>query len=149
MTWSLSSRPLAGVLSICVPLLMPALARGEDTVGVPWTGQPGITETVAEIMARERLAPKVAASGPRPSKPEIEYRRVQPLRHNPAAPAVPRWPMVGSKFAAPQPYNPQTVGTSFLGAQLSESGFIPPDSMGDVGPTQILVAINGRIKVFD
>jgi hypothetical protein len=38
---------------------------------------------------------------------------------------------------------------SFLGAQISESGFIPPDSMGAVGPSQILVCVNGRIKVFD
>src|SRR5262249_32285106 len=26
---------------------------------------------------------------------------------------------------------------------------VPPDPMGDVGPTQILAATNGRIKVFD
>jgi uncharacterized repeat protein (TIGR01451 family) len=150
MRWSLSSRtPLAGVLAVCVPLLMPASARGEDVVGVPWTGQPGITETVAEIMARERLAPRVDTTRPRPSKPEVEFRRQQPLRQNPGAAAVSRWPMIGPRLVAPRPYNPQTVGTNFLGSQLLESGFIPPDSMGDVGPTQILVAINGRIKVFD
>src|SRR5262249_5700614 len=28
-------------------------------------------------------------------------------------------------------------------------GYIPPDSMGTVGPSQILVVVNGRIKVFD
>jgi hypothetical protein len=38
---------------------------------------------------------------------------------------------------------------NFKGVGLSESGFIPPDSMGDVGPTQILMHENGRIKVFD
>src|SRR5262249_55094193 len=32
---------------------------------------------------------------------------------------------------------------------LTESSSIPPDPMGDVGPTQILAATNGRIKVFD
>ena len=42
-----------------------------------------------------------------------------------------------------------TAGTSFLGAKLSESNFVPPDSMGAVGPSQILVDVNGRIKVFD
>ena len=151
MTWSLSSRPLAGVLSICVPLLMAALVRGEDVEGVPWTGQPGITETVAEIMARERLAPKAAVTRPRATKPEIELRKLLPPKRSPAGPsaAVSRWPILQRALATPLPYNPQTVGTSFLGAQLSESNFIPPDSMGDVGPTQILVAINGRIKVFD
>ena len=119
--------------------------------GIPWTGEPGITETVAEIMARERRAPKAAATRPRPTKREIELRKLLPPRRNPAGPsaAVSRWPILERALAAPLPYNPQTVGTSFLGAQLSESGFIPPDSMGDVGPSQILVAINGRIKVFD
>src|SRR5207249_2797129 len=38
--------------------------------GIPWTGEPGITETVAEIMARERRAPKAAATRPRPTKRE-------------------------------------------------------------------------------
>lgn len=59
-----------------------------------------------------------------------------------------RWPPAEIARALPPPYTPQTVGTSFLAARLSESGFIPPDSMGDVGPTQVLVAVNGRIKVF-
>jgi PKD repeat protein len=41
------------------------------------------------------------------------------------------------------------VGTTFLGIQLSESGYIPPDSMGAVGPSQLIVIANGRIKVFN
>ena len=44
---------------------------------------------------------------------------------------------------------PQNVGTSFLGAQFSESGAIPAQPMGAVSATQVLVAANGRIKVFD
>src|SRR6185369_312433 len=47
------------------------------------------------------------------------------------------------------PDNPQALGTSFLAATLSESGFIPPDTMGEVGPTQIMVTLNGRFKLFD
>ena len=145
-----SSRALAvGVLSSCVLVTAPGRTWGQETDGVPWTGEPGITETVAEIMEREQRAPKVAAFPPRETKPEVEFRKLLPPRLRPGAPAVPRWPMLEGALAAPGPYNPQTVGTSFLAAQLSESGFIPPDSMGDVGPTQILVAINGRIKVFD
>ena len=51
--------------------------------------------------------------------------------------------------AASGPFSSFAAGTSFLGAQLSESGFIPPDSMGAVGPSQVVVDVNGRIKVFD
>src|SRR5439155_26156121 len=31
---------------------------------------------------------------------------------------------------------------------LGMSGFVPPDAMGAVGPTQILVVVNGRIRTF-
>jgi hypothetical protein len=44
---------------------------------------------------------------------------------------------------------PQTAGTKFLGAQLSDANFVPPDSMGAVGPTQYVVVVNGRIRSFD
>jgi hypothetical protein len=50
--------------------------------------------------------------------------------------------------SAISPKSSFSAGTSFLGAQVSESGFVPPDSMGSVGPTQVLVSVNGRIKVF-
>ena len=39
--------------------------------------------------------------------------------------------------------------TSFLAVTVADAGFIPPDPSGDVGPTQILVATQGRIRVFD
>src|SRR4029079_17566393 len=43
------------------------------------------------------------------------------------------------------------VGASFTAISFAagESGFIPPDSNGDVSETQVLAAANGRIKVFD
>ena len=54
----------------------------------------------------------------------------------------------------PGPRSPQPIGVNFLGiagsvAGLAESAAIPPDTMGGVGPTQVLVASNGRLKVFD
>ncbi|MDX6616829.1 MAG: hypothetical protein QOD60_1920 [Solirubrobacterales bacterium] len=69
---------------------------------------------------------------------------MQPKQPGPAAPQLPQQ---GTAEAGPNSL--LTAGTSFLGAQVSESGFIPPDSMGSVGPTQALVSVNGRIKVFD
>src|SRR5262249_47194245 len=47
------------------------------------------------------------------------------------------------------PFSPQTTGLSFTGATLSDTGAFPPDSMGDVGPTQYIVAVNGRIRSFN
>ncbi len=45
--------------------------------------------------------------------------------------------------------SPQKIGLNFLAAVEGEAGFRPPDSMADVGPTQILVALNGIIRTFD
>jgi hypothetical protein len=41
------------------------------------------------------------------------------------------------------------IGTNFVGTHASESGSLPPDSVGAVGPTQVMVLSNGRFKVFD
>jgi len=49
---------------------------------------------------------------------------------------------------ASEPFSPQTAGTSFKAIGLSESTFIPPSPSGDVGPTQVLVHTNGRVRVF-
>jgi hypothetical protein len=46
-----------------------------------------------------------------------------------------------------QAVNPSS--TNFLGAQSSDSGFVPPDSMGAIGPSQVVVDVNGRLRVFD
>src|SRR5581483_289918 len=43
----------------------------------------------------------------------------------------------------------QSVGANFLGAEfLTDSNQVPPDSMGAAGPTQFLVAVNGRVRTF-
>jgi hypothetical protein len=128
-----------------------APALGE-AVGVPVTLQPGITVTVAEIMERERLAPSLLGVVPRETHHEMELD--WELKEDPnAPPPMSHWPPIenattSSLLAPGEPNLPQTVGTSFKGVGISESGFIPPDSMGDVGPTQVLMEVNGRIKVF-
>ena len=43
---------------------------------------------------------------------------------------------------------PQTIGLKFLGAEASEGSALEPDSAGAVGPTQVLLAVEGRIKAF-
>src|SRR5438874_2068311 len=51
--------------------------------------------------------------------------------------------------STPLPDAPQTTGTTFQGATLTDTGAFPPDSMGAVGPTQYIVAVNGRIRSFN
>ncbi len=43
----------------------------------------------------------------------------------------------------------QTIGLNFTGTTRSESGFIPPDTMGTVGNDHIIEMINGRYVVYD
>jgi hypothetical protein len=138
----------------------PRSGVADERMGVPWTGGPGVTETVAEIMEREARTPAVP-SLPHETKPFFG-RPVLPME-NPSAAAVSQWPPSEGGAALPgtaldaasfvvSPLAVQTVGTNFKAISLlspNESQFIPPDSMGDVGPTQILAMANGRIKVFD
>ncbi len=129
-----------------------------ETVGTPWTGMKGVTETVDEIMQRDAMLPP-----DRRSPQRIQVRDAETPDHpklvNPLAPAVSQWPPAAPTSKAREgqghgghsspPYSPQTIGTNFLGIVVAEGGFVPPDTQAAVGPTQILVAANDRIKVFD
>src|SRR5437764_5769689 len=114
----------------------------------PWQGEPGITESVDDIMTRELAAAPLARPAISIRSRNRQHDRNPNLPQHPAATAVASWPEASAGATAAE-FQPQVVGTNFLGVQASESGFIPPDSMGAVGPDQILVVVNGRIKVFD
>jgi hypothetical protein len=121
--------------------------------GKPATGARGITETVDAIMERQRF------TGREPARPDLEREEARGRPFTPApdplAPAVASWPppaksggpaasSPGASHLDPSDFSFRAVSTA-----AGESPFIPPDSMGDVGPTQIFVHVNGRLKVFD
>ena len=117
--------------------------------GKPWTGAYGITETVDQIMARpppklrdERE--KIKGKSPRHITDEL------PGSDNPLAPLSPQWPLPDTPSGGSQtPLNPQSLGANFQGISYGDTpGFIPPDSMGAAGPSQILAIANGRIRVY-
>ena len=147
-----------GFLLLCFLIGGLFSARGQQpsetqTVGVPWTGPPGVTETVSEMMARERKLPPRARGSPREPGPDFKIDRTH-LPQNPNSPWVASWPataqpVLSTAVSGTGPLAPQAVGTSFLGAQFSDTiGFVPPDSMADIGPNQIVVCVNGRIRTF-
>jgi hypothetical protein len=116
-------------------------------VGHPRAGSQGITESVAELAARQRAedlrsggVPRPVREKPEPGEGDRPLKRPGPGARRSTVPAL----REGTAPSAPFP-----AGSTFLGAQLGESGFVPPDSMGSVGPVQILVAVNGRIKAFN
>jgi hypothetical protein len=48
----------------------------------------------------------------------------------------------------PKLFPPQHVAINTLATTLAETRSFPPDTMGDVGPTQFIVACNGRVKTL-
>ncbi len=152
-------KPLVRLGLGCVCLLLVGLAcpvraaeseDAQEIVGTPETGAKGITESVSAIMARDKVAPRRLVEGVDESEREISRTRPHPALPNPKGAPLAQWPP--AEFIEPsldEILSPQVVGTSFRAVNIAESSAIPPDSMGDVGPTQILVHVNGRIKVFD
>jgi hypothetical protein len=129
------------------PGAVPAgLRADEQFIGEPWIGEAGITESVGQIVARDAAEP-LARETPRVRRIR---RSSQPKTENPDAPSVSSWP---ERSAAAgnmiEPKNPQTIGVNWTGTHASESCCVPPDSVGAVGPTQVLVLSNGRFKVYD
>jgi hypothetical protein len=127
-----------------------AVSPGADIVGVPVTGAVGITESVDSIMNRVRAA----GLWSRTLILDQEEPLVRPFipAEDPGAPLLASWPPAAAELESfLEPLAPQAPGVSFkaVGTVGGESPYIPPDSMGDVGPTQVLVHVNGRIKVFD
>ncbi|MBL8764594.1 MAG: immunoglobulin domain-containing protein [Phycisphaerae bacterium] len=149
------------LLAACVTGLagLTGAASGQEGPLQPWVGEKGITETVAQIMARERSrAPwdGIIRFGDEGRAPD---RSGLPQAGDSLGP-VSQWPPadpnnqknLGQGGAAGHHgggmRNPQTLGTEFNGPTLSSSGFVPPDTQGAVGPTQVLMAANGRITVY-
>src|SRR3954467_844023 len=134
--------------------------EAEVTKGSPFTGLTPVTRSVAWIEARQRRLdrqPEAASpETPAESQAAADEAAREPAAGEPAGTNVREKPEPGEETgpprravsAAPQqssgrsaigPKSSFSEGTAFLGADSNDSGFIPPDSMGAVGPTQILV----------
>ncbi len=115
--------------------------------GTPLAGGPSHTESVARLMQDQRIADRTGQKPVSP-RPEEEGDFRMSLPENPRSPEVSRLPG-GALSPSTAPLTPQTIGTSFTGATVSDTpGFVPPDTMGAVGPTQYIVTVNGRFRSF-
>jgi hypothetical protein len=151
----------------------------EAVKGKPFTASEGRTLSVAKLASghfeREHAAPAVPPGNLEAEKEEANGESTEPEgeegtpseaqaeavgadvhekpepgeESGPPKHSGPAIPTQRTGKAAITPNQAVTPGTSFLGAQLSQSNFVPPDSMGAVGPSQILVSVNGRIRVYD
>lgn len=146
------------LLWICL-LLSNALAASElappvvlpdgSMQGVVSVGAAGITESVAAIQSRQNYRDRNGIpAAPRRSREHELYR--QPVSP-PNALAVATWPPLPEGMSPMSPGRaPQVVGPpNFLAATLADTSAFPPDTMGAVGPTQFIAALNGRIRSFN
>ncbi len=142
---------MTGVLFMSAPVF----AFEQEIAGEMHVGDAGISETTAQIMARE--AQPRSPRAPQRLRPLHRMREINPrqfLAQFPQAPRIARFPLHRTFDGALEQTeqelrSPQAISTSFTGATLSEDPLFPPDSMGAVGPTQFIVAINGIIRSFN
>ena len=124
-----------------------ALALAQQ-VGQPLAGGMGITMTVDALSRR----------GAQNASADAATVRIRPLlrpdrRNLPGNPQSP--PPTTSARTASIASNSSTapatvaVSTSFTGATLTDVSAFPPDTMGAVGPSQFIVAVNNRLRSFN
>jgi hypothetical protein len=123
---------------------------GNSITGIPWAGAEGITESTADIMARDK------ATSPETPRQGIENHLISydrsNLPQNSLSPNIAQFPSAQQNAAPAETHAPQIPDVSFTGATLAgtnPSGAFPPDTMGAVGPTQFVVMVNGRLVTFN
>jgi hypothetical protein len=127
-------------------------------VGRPVTGAMGVTRTTADIMREQ-----ASRAGEPAEEIELEnehtFQKPNP-RLNPASPrlaSIPAMPIDQliyrpNSHGRPQIMSPQAIGLNFTGATLSgtnSTSSFPPDNDGAIGPTQYVIAVNGRLVSYN
>lgn len=136
-------RPVSALISLLICFIC-FQALADEQIGTSWAGEPGVQENTQAIMARQ---------GSRSGALKIRHRfrrDVQDLPTNPQSPQVQNWPAPGVALEVDALTNSSlSPGLGFTAATLADTGAFPPDSMGAVGPTQFILAVNGRIRSFN
>jgi hypothetical protein len=125
-----------------------APARAQDErAGVFRTVQ-GVVLTLEELRKRPEQPP---LSRPREASPRRKFHTS--AASPPQAVSAPEGRQ-SRESATPRlgngPDFPQGLADKILGPQITDTaGFVPPDTMGAVGPTQFLFSVNGRFRAFN
>ncbi len=120
-----------------------------NTPAAVWTGAAATTRRTADAMADQarrgvvvmdwRTRPRA-----RKRKPVRDRLTQSPLVLAPAAAAA---PVTADRADAPAVA--QTIAAPNVDvATIADTGALPPDTMGDIGPTQYLVGLNGRLRTI-
>ncbi|MBK5285068.1 MAG: hypothetical protein JJE25_06665 [Bacteroidia bacterium] len=134
-------------LAFCAAyLFLPLLVSAQNTqTGIPWTGAIGITQTVEQIIAQDTSHAAFNGQVIVPREHETNLHKA----NNPDAPDVPSYSARNHQTGAKSIVPTQTIGVNFLASAFGNTvGYVPPDCNGAVGPTQVMVVANGRVRVF-
>ena len=153
------------VLIALITLLPLHLMKAEtgETTGTPWVGDVGATRTTGELMDDQTLQDLTSGPVSKPARRRGRFPHRQHLANAPKSPVAAGWSdstgVLRTSIPAAGPTKPHVAEFSslatppsplnFTGATLPDCRSYPPDTMGAVGPSQFLVVLNGRIRVFD
>jgi len=127
----------------------PAGITAIDTPAPVWIGgRPGLVRTADAMAAQARRGPSTPDWRDRP-----RARKVRPNRSGLSQrPFVLATPLRGDAAVVDRgdvPYTAQTAASPNVDvATLADTGSLPPDTMGDLGPAQYLVGLNGRLRTI-
>lgn len=148
---SICSRILTvAAMLLCLPEIHAQVPEGY-TQGVAWKGEPAVTATMQQIIAKEAWMKEKGLLKKQKNR-RVENNEKALLKQkimNPESPAVSSF---GTKLEKPQSVNSDfNITLAFDGIKANEisQGWTPPDPMLSVGPKQLILVVNGRIRVFD
>ena len=148
---------------LTVSRLFPPLLIGQNAAGVPgepgeivgqsWTGAVGVSRSVADIMAAQAALDAQGGVMMRAEEDEHEYPVIPPVIP-PNAVFSANWPpsptVLIQKTTMGGPIKAQaTPALNFRATGIAAAGYYPPDTDGDVGPTQVIALVNGRIILYN
>jgi|GEM_PF-2379307 hypothetical protein len=118
--------------------------------GVSFVGDAAVIESVDDIMGRPPTSQYATLAQKQITRPRHRIHR-ENLPVHPQSEAVEhRFLESAQRGLVPRSVpTVQRIGLNFLGAQYSESGFVPPDADGAVGPTQYFLVASGIVKTFN
>ncbi len=135
---------ILGWIAMCSLFLLGPVHASTERRGIPWTGEAAVQKRTDAIMSAQKNVAATSPSGTAKLDFDFEFEtpdRDVEINIPVTADAPPYVPDV--------PGSPQTLGISFTGATLTDTLAYPPDTMGAVGPSQFIVAVNGRIRSFN
>lgn len=121
------------------------------TQGVLWKGEQAVTVSMQQIVAKETWMKEQGLLKKQKNR-RVENNEKALLKQKLMNPESPEVSVFGTKQEKSQSINSDfNITLAFDGIKANDitQGWMPPDPMLSVGPRQLVLVVNGRIRVFD